>query len=161
MSQPCGDRCELPAPGGGNLCTQCGQKGKSVPTLTVKSLIKDHSRVAPGDYLFCRTPACDVVYFSEGQLFRKPDLKVRVGVKETDDPVPLCYCFDYMRSDIVGDMLEKGSTDILRRIKAEVKAGYCACEVKNPSGACCLGDITRAIQEAKALAESRSGRRGH
>lgn len=138
------------------LCPQCGQKGKSVATLTVKSLVKDHAGITPGDYLFCRTPACEVVYFSERQLFRKPELKVRVGLKETGDPIPLCYCFDYLRSDIVADIEEKGSTNILERIKSEVAAGHCACEVKNPSGACCLGDVTRAIQETKALLQARS-----
>lgn len=82
-------------------------------------------------------------------MFRKPDLKVRVGLKETEDPVPLCYCFDYYRADVRKEVEEKGASDMLERIKAEVKAGYCACEVKNPSGSCCLGDIARAIQEVK------------
>ncbi len=149
----CTDRCERPAPAApaaqAGVCAQCRKKGKSVSTLTVKSLVKDHTQVSPGTYFFCRTPNCEVVYFSEEALFWKPDLKVRVGVKETEDPVPLCYCFDYSRADIRKDMEEKGSTDIPERIKAEVQAGYCACEVKNPSGSCCLGDITRAIQEVR------------
>jgi len=152
MSGCCADHCETPAvaPGLG-VCPLCGKKGKAVSLLTVKSLVKDHTRVAPGAYLFCRTPDCEAVYFSPEAVFRKADLKVRAGVKETEDPVPLCYCFDYTRADVRRDIEETGATDILERIKAEVKAGYCACEVKNPSGDCCLGDITRAIQDAKAL----------
>jgi mercuric ion transport protein len=40
-------------------------------------------------------------------------------------------------------------------ITAEVKAGNCACEVKNPSGKCCLGEIARAAQGAvRALQEA-------
>ncbi len=156
-SESCGERCLLSAPArGGGLCPECGRKGKSVRMLTVKSLIQDHARVTPGDYLFCRTPACAVVYFSDREVFRKPDVKLPVGLKETEDPVPLCYCFDYSRADILRDVQAKGSTDILKRIKTEVEAGYCACEVKNPSGACCLGDVTRAIQEAKARVEARA-----
>ena len=152
MSGCCVDRCERPAPDRqAGFCPQCGQKGKSVSTLTVKSLVRGHTRVAPGTYFFCRTPDCQVVYFSESGLFLKPDLKVRVGLKETEDPIPLCYCFDYTRADIRRDVEGRGSTDILEGIKAEVKAGFCACEVKNPSGDCCLGEITRALQEAKAL----------
>ncbi len=150
MSGCCADRCETPAPvPDSGACPQCGKKGKSVSTLTVKSLVENHTRVSPADYFFCRTRDCQVVYFSEKYLFRKRDLKVRVGLKETEDPVPLCYCFDYSRSDICKELEERGSTDIPERIKAEVKAGYCACEVKNPSGSCCLGDIARAIQEVK------------
>jgi hypothetical protein len=85
-------------------------------------------------------------------VFTKPDLKVRVGIKETDDPIPLCYCFDHSREDIRRDIEATGKTSVLEEIKAEVQGGFCACEVKNPSGACCLGDITRAIQEAKQRA---------
>jgi hypothetical protein len=29
----------------------------------------------------------------------------------------------------------------------EVKAGNCACEMKNPSGKCCLGDVTRTVRD--------------
>lgn len=149
----CTDRCEDQGPARGvGVCPECGKKGKPVATLTVKSLVRGHTRVTPGSYLFCRTPDCDVVYFSEAVGLRKSDVKVRVGLKESKDPVPLCYCFDYSRADIRKDVEERDSTGILERIKAEVKAGYCACEVKNPSGDCCLGDITRAIQEARALA---------
>jgi len=92
------------------------------------------------------------VYFSDQAVFGKPDLKVRVGIKETADPVPLCYCFDYSREDVRRDIEAAGMTTILDQIKGEVQGGFCACEVKNPSGACCLGDITRAIQEAKKYA---------
>ena len=133
------------------FCPSCGGKGKSVATVTVKSLVRYHTRVAgSGSYLFCRTTDCDVVYFSDTATFRKPDLKVRMGIKETEDPVPLCYCFEYSRADIRRDIEELGSTKIPDEIKAEIQGGFCACEYKNPAGSCCLGDITRAVQEAKA-----------
>lgn len=135
------------------LCPSCGKKGKPVAVLTVKSLVRDHTRVpASVSYSFCRTADCEIVYFSDQTVFNKPDLKVRVGIKETADPIPLCYCFDYSREDVRRDIESTGSTTLLEEIKAEVQGGFCACEVKNPSGACCLGDITRAIQEAKKRA---------
>lgn len=141
--------CSLPS-GKPGLCPECGLKGKAVATLTVKSLVRHHAAVAAAaQFSFCRTPDCEVVYFSDQAMFRKPDLKVRVGVKETTDPVPLCYCFGYDREDIRRDMDTTDNAHILEKIKAEVQNGFCACEVKNPSGACCLGDITRAIQEIK------------
>ncbi len=142
--------CTVPAAKPG-FCPACGKKGKPVPTLTVKSLVRDHTRVArSGSYSFCRTPKCDVVYFSDNATFRKPDLKVRVGIKETEDPVPVCYCFDYGRADIRRDIEELGSTKIPDEIKEEIQGGFCACEVKNPSGSCCLGDVNRAVQEVLA-----------
>jgi hypothetical protein len=126
------------------------QKGKPVAVLTVKSLVRDHTRVpASVSYSFCRTADCEVVYFSPQAVFKKADLKAQVGIKETSDPIPLCYCFDHSREDVRRAIESAGSTTILEEIKAEVQAGFCACEVKNPSGACCLGDITRTIQEAK------------
>jgi CopZ-like zinc binding protein len=141
--------CLLPTNKPG-ICSSCGKKGKPVAVLTVKSLVRDHTRVpASVSYSFCRTADCEVVYFSDQAVFTKPDLKVRVGIKETAAPVPLCYCFDYSREDIRRDIETSGKTSVLDEIKAEVQAGFCACEVKNPSGACCLGDVTRAIQESK------------
>ena len=141
--------CSLPASKPG-VCPSCGKRGKPVAVLTVKSLVRDHTRVpASASYSFCRTPDCEVVYFSDRCVFTKPELKVRVGIKETADPIPLCYCFDCSREDIHRDIEATGKTSVLEEITAEVQGGFCACEVKNPSGACCLGDITRAIQDAK------------
>ncbi len=132
------------------FCPGCGQKAKAVSALTVKNLARDHSRVpAKASFSFCRTADCDVVYFANEAVFHKPDVKVRVGIKENDDPIPLCYCFDYTREDVRRDIQAVGDTKILERIKSEVQSGFCGCEVKNPSGACCLGDITRAVQDAK------------
>lgn len=131
------------------FCPSCGDKGQSVTTLTVKSLVRNHTRVnASSSFSFCRNTHCDVDYFSADATFRKEDVKV-VGIKETDDPVPLCYCFDYTREDILREIHETGETKLAEIIKGEAQGGFCACEVKNPSGKCCLGEITRAIQEAK------------
>src|SRR5712691_1329919 len=125
--------CSLPS-GKPGLCPECRTKCKAVATLTVKSLVRDHTAVpAAAQFLFCRTPDCEVVYFSDRVLFKKPDLKVLVGAKETTGPVPLCYCFEYDREDIRRDMDATGNTTILEKIKAEVQGGFCACEVKNPS----------------------------
>src|SRR5713226_227211 len=86
------------------VCPSCGKKGKPVAVLTVKSLVRDHTSVpASVFYSFCRTVDCEVVYFSDQAVFNKPDLKVRVGIKETADPIPLCYCFDYGRADVRRD----------------------------------------------------------
>lgn len=133
------------------VCPSCGTKAKSVSTLTVKSLVRDHARVwTDNAYWFCRTPDCEVVYFSAKAAFRKSDLKVRVGLKEREDPIPLCYCFRYDRDDVRRDIAAHGKSGIPDRIKTEVQGGFCACEVKNPSGNCCLGDVNRALKEIAA-----------
>ncbi len=72
---------------------------------------------------------------------------MRVGAKEQRDPIPLCYCFGVTRQHIEEELRQNGKCMAAERIKAEVKAGNCACELKNPSGKCCLGNIARAIQD--------------
>jgi len=98
-------------------------------------------------FSFCRTPDCEAVYFSEQAMFEKSDLKIRIGIKEKEDPIPVCYCFDYTRADIYQEIEKFGKTEIPERIKAEVQAGFCACEVKNPAGKCCLGNVSEVIQD--------------
>ena len=99
-------------------------------------------------YYFCEAQDCDVVYFPsnpQAPTFRRADLLVRVGAKETVDPIPVCYCFGFSRKDIQNEIAETGRSTVADRITAEVKAGNCACEMKNPSGKCCLGNVTRAV----------------
>ena len=78
-------------------------------------------------------------------------LTVRVGIKETGDPIPLCYCFNYDRKAVHDDIRRNSNTDIQKNITQRVKAGECRCEETNPSGGCCLGNVSRAIKHARAL----------
>jgi hypothetical protein len=93
-------------------------------------------------YRFCAQPDCEVVYFDRdaGSVFDKSDLRVRVGLKESSDPIPICYCFDLTLSDL------RTGIDVVSVIGAETRAGHCACEVKNPQGSCCLGNVSRAME---------------
>jgi hypothetical protein len=103
-------------------------------------------------YHFCATPTCDVVYFSvePTQTYSKADIRVRVGLKETEDSVQVCYCFDYTERMIAEEIDRTGTTLIPERIRQEVQADTCECETKNPQGTCCLGNIGRAVKKAKA-----------
>jgi len=105
------------------------------------------------EYYFLETPACEVVYFAHDplQYFFTSDLMVRVGSKVTEDPVPVCYCFEKTERMVIDDVLALGRSTIFEEITAHVKANECACEVKNPAGRCCLGNITKAIQKAQRL----------
>ncbi|MCI0460162.1 MAG: copper ion binding protein, partial [Gemmataceae bacterium] len=48
-------------------------------------------------------------------------------------------------------------TTIPDRIKQKVQQGYCQCETMNPQGTCCLGNVNRAVKEARAKLASRPG----
>ncbi len=134
-------------------CPVSGARSKQVDMLTVSSLVRQLPLGMPNtEYYFCEAADCDVVYFpfnSQAPLFRRADLLVRVGSKETEDPIPVCYCFGFTREDIQKEITETGDSTVANRISAEVKAGTCACEVKNPSGKCCLGDVTRIVKDKR------------
>lgn len=143
------------------ICPVSGARSKQVNILTVKSLVRHLSFSAPRtQYYFCEDPTCDVVYFPwnpKAPTFRKSDLWVRVGAKEKSDPIAVCYCFGVTRKDIEEEIRRNGKSTFAERITAEVQRGNCACEVKNPSGKCCLGNVTRVAQTALTTLQSRGG----
>ena len=143
-----GERSEAPAT---MACPANGARSKQVDMLTVCSLVRHLPLGMPkAQYYFCEGTDCDIVYFAshpEAPIFKRADLLVRVGAKETGDPVPVCYCFGFTRRDIEEEVARTARSTIAQRITAEVRAGNCACEVKNPSGKCCLGNVTRVVQE--------------
>lgn len=141
------------------FCHSCNQPGKPVARETVEALIKPEfrDRVNGRAYAFCDTLACPVVYYAaDGSQVLKTQLRVRVGLKETEDPIPLCYCFNVTERMIREEVVQTGRSTASTRIRAEVKTGNCRCEVENPSGRCCLGDVVAVEKrEAHASAESR------
>ncbi|HEX8908556.1 MAG TPA: hypothetical protein VF805_05105 [Anaeromyxobacteraceae bacterium] len=141
---------------GEGACPRCGAVGKLVGDETILSILKPG--LAEGllavERRFCRTPSCAVLYYgADGRVVEKGAASVRVGLKETEDPIPLCYCFEFTRAQVRQEVAETGDSTIPDRIGAEIRAGRCACERMNPSGACCLGDVRRAVEEAKAALE--------
>ena len=132
-------------------CPECGQRGKSVGRATLEHLLRGSARdcLRPQGYCFCSTPSCEVMYFSDAcsREFRKADLAVRVGIKETEDPIPICYCFDHTRASVWDDIEKTGRSPVIESIKQAVQEGRCECEIKNPSGRCCLGEVTKSVQE--------------
>jgi len=114
--------------------------------------------VPPRQYFWlCEDSDCDVVYFGEdGTLLGTSDVRVIPSFKGSPSLNDLvCYCFLYSRQDIEDELKASGDTTIFDRITAEVKAGNCACEVRNPSGKCCLGAVKRAIQETREKLQMR------
>ena len=132
-------------------CPVSGTRSKQVGMFSVNSLLRKLPLEMPNtQYYFCDASDCDLVYFAldaEAPRFRREDLVVRVGAKETTDPLPICYCFGFTRQDIWDEIRSTGKSTVTERITAEVKADRCACEMKNPSGKCCLGDVTRVARD--------------
>ena len=141
-------------------CPVNGARSKQVDMLTVKSLVRNLPLGMPNtQYYFCDSLNCEVVYFpldAKAPQFRCEDLTVRVGAKEKTDPIPLCYCFGFARQDIWDEIRSTGKSTVVARISAEIEAGRCACELKNPSGKCCLGDVTRVVRERLSVVRGKN-----
>ena len=151
------EACAAPTrTGNATKCPLSRTTGLKVDLITLKALLTSAAlrRLVGKQYRFCPSADCDVVYFDNEarSVFRKNDLTVRVGQKEKTDPIPICYCFDFTTEDIRRDFAKFGITEIPAIITREVKAGHCACEVKNPQGTCCLGKVAKAVKQVQAEA---------
>jgi hypothetical protein len=142
-------------------CPMSGTTGTSVDLVTPKALLTGTAlrRLDGRAYHFCPDPSCDLVYFDRkaGSIFRKRDLSVRVGLKESEDSITVCYCFGFTAADLRNDIAKRGATDIPAVITAEVKAGHCPCEVKNPQGSCCPGNVSKTVKQLSRVARESPG----
>lgn len=141
------------------LCPECGRKGGPVAPITLEALLRPDAlaRLENSAYCFCAAPGCPVVYFSHGaaSVYYREELKVRVGVKEAEDPIPICYCFGHTRAGAWEEIRRTAKSTLVASITAHVHAGRCACEMNNPSGRCCLGEVNRVVKEGLARYEVR------
>jgi hypothetical protein len=145
------------------LCPVAGKPGKKVPAITLRSLVRpEHAGgIERGDWYFCDLPDCDVVYFGrDGGTLDKRALTVRVGVKERAAPRPVCYCFGHTVESIRGEIERTGRSTVAASVAARIDAGECRCEIVNPKGTCCLGDVNRTVKEAFASLAHRGGKTG-
>jgi hypothetical protein len=114
---------------------------------------EDLERVTDEVYRFCPDPVCAVVYYSEdGTRFIIHDLREIVTIKASSDARPLCYCFGFTEGDAQEEIARTGGSTIPALISRFIKERMCACEVRNPSGACCLGQVNQTV---KRLTEER------
>lgn len=76
-------------------------------------------------------------------MFRREDVAVPVFQKEPAGNRTVCYCFAVSEVDLHREIAETGRSTAADRITDHVKAGRCACEIKNPQGSCCLGNVVQ------------------
>lgn len=133
-----------------------------VDQQTVKALLTSDARreLTETPHRFCPDPACEVVCFAEdGQTYSRGDIRVKVWQKEPVGARVLCYCFGDNEADIRREIEQLGTSDAVQRVRDQIEAGRCACEVRNPRGVCCLGDVAAAVKRL-AAAEGRESERG-
>jgi hypothetical protein len=142
--------CCSPQPKGKVECPSCNKKAKGVLGKTVEALLTHRTKVqfeCFDGFYYCKTPSCKTVYFRDDTILTQKDMSIIVGLKDGASPATICYCFDWTKERIKTEIQEKGTTVALEDIKANMQNPGCSCEILNPSGDCCLGDVSKIIKE--------------
>lgn len=144
------DCCQVENPRGAGpaRCADCDQPGRTVDPITVKALLRPEalSRLSAPAHRFCSTASCPVVYFGEGEAFDREEVAVPVFHKEPAGDRTVCYCFAISEADLRREIAKTGRSTAAQRITEHVRAGRCACEVRNPQGSCCLGHVAAVVK---------------
>jgi hypothetical protein len=141
------------------LCPECRNEGKKVKLITLKSLLNPQALVridANSSYFYCSNSNCNVVYFDYlKNLFYQHDIKVPVYPKSKDLETPICYCFGWTIEkidDAVNNTgMEAPQQYPVNQIQEHIKANRCGCEVNNPQGSCCLGNVNSYIKNNQQI----------
>ncbi|MFL6237065.1 MAG: putative iron-sulfur cluster-binding metallochaperone [Thermoanaerobaculia bacterium] len=122
-------------------CPACGCRSQSVESSTVAALVAGPVP-AHQKFWLCRDRDCEVTYFGDaGARFRISNLRFLPAFKSESPEALVCFCFLHPRMEIESELRHSGTSTLVDRIAAKVKARDCACEVRNPSGRCCLADV--------------------
>jgi len=100
-------------------------------------------------YRFCQTQTCPVVYYSADgeQIFTVEEIRERVYQKEPEaERVLVCYCFGHTVGELRAAS-SKGRIVIMEDINIGINSGQCACDLRNPQGSCCLGNVRNMIKQ--------------
>ena len=121
----------------------CPVNGERYASVKRKTML--HHVVAPWDmkfkeqgYYFCTDPDCDVVYFGQDNfIIGKSQIRTTIWQKSRNENADICYCFG------VSQKKAHYNPAIKQFVTEQVKVSQCACEIRNPSGRCCLKDFPK------------------
>ena len=119
-------------------CPQCDTACKSVemPTLYHQVRFPENQDMISDTYYFCPTKDCSIGYFSiVGHRVPKPQLRTHQDIQKDT----LFFCFDINAADYLTALSTNHAETIKNFVIQRTKLGECACEIRNPSGQCCLG----------------------
>jgi len=129
-------------------CPKCKVLAKGVLGKTVENLLTQETKSTFScfeGFHFCKTATCEVVYFRDEYIVTQKEMSVVVGHKEGAIPATVCYCFDWTKEKIKAEIDATGNSTALDDIKEKMECIGCSCELLNPSGGCCLGNVGKVI----------------
>jgi hypothetical protein len=118
-------------------CPQCSTDCKQVTLRTLYHQVRfpENQQLASESYYFCPLSTCSIAYFSStGQHIAKSHLITQQAMQ--DDT--LCYCFDITSACYQSALQSDNADSIKDFVIQRTKLAECACEIRNPSGLCCL-----------------------
>ncbi|MBT3983295.1 MAG: hypothetical protein HOE90_18215 [Bacteriovoracaceae bacterium] len=77
------------------------------------------------------------------------DDKQKSNIQEINLEGLICYCFNHSKMELYEAVKNGSEKVIVDDIKSKMTKPGCFCESANPSGKCCLGDISTFIKLSK------------
>ena len=145
-----GHDCCSVQPKGKKECPKCKEKAKGVLGKTLEYLLHDDVKInldCLDGWYYCKTPTCKTIYFRGEEVLTQKDLSVVVGLKDGAKPANMCYCFGWTKELIRADIKQNKKSTVLDDIKHHMNTEGCSCEIKNPSGNCCMADVGKVVKE--------------
>jgi len=134
-------------------CPESATDSKKIQHRTIEHLVKQDlvERILDSQYYYCADADCPVVYFSPdgASKFTIDELQLAVFEKDSGKNVNVCYCYDWTRGRIEDEIRETGVSTASKEVAEKVRASLCECDIKNPKGTCCLGDLNAYVREVK------------
>lgn len=122
----------------------CPINGKSYHRVKRKTMLHHLRKPWQTDipdqaWYFCDSPDCYVVYFGPAdRIITQEELRSPIGQKSHLPERTLCYCFDVQQQDY--DKQPNLTKDF---VIDQTRSNTCDCEIRNPSGRCCLKDFPK------------------
>lgn len=129
-------------------CPQCGNSQHLVSYQTVLHHVvhPDNQNLKDQAFYFCDSSECPVIYFSNNELvFTQDQLRESVGQKTTNLMRTVCYCFGVTANQVIDELTATGRSVSKEFVTAQTKAKNCACDIRNPSGRCCLVNFPKTV----------------
>lgn len=127
-------------------CPRCSNRMQPVERIVVMHQVAAPlNQTIPSDqFFFCSDATCPVVYFTKaGFVIETAAIRGEVGQKSTDENRMICYCFDITYRRVMEEIEQTGHSASNAFVVEQTKLKNCACEIRNPSGKCCLKEFSK------------------
>jgi hypothetical protein len=131
------------------VCPVCGSVCVEVDSVTVDSMLNqdlNEDQIKNKSWAVCVNANCNVSYFNEKITLKINDIKVPLWFKDFGLEVPICYCSNLTRGEII-DAVKNGCRNI-KEVQTYTKKNITGkCKKEKPLGQCCRNVFLQTIEE--------------